>query len=145
MNENENTAIIRRWFDEVWNQKRLDTIDELLAPDGVAHDIGAQGTDIRGPREFRKAAETLHGLFGEMHFAIQDIFGVGNRVAVRVNARLRATGSLSGGPGSGEVFNSPIMCIIHLKDGQLIEGWNFWDIPGALRAVQAPLETTRLI
>ena len=145
MNENANTAIIRRWFEEVWNQKRLDTIDELLAPNGVAHDIGARGTDIHGPAEFREAAEKLHSFFGEMHFTVQDIFGVGDRVAVRVNARLRATSSFKGGPGSGEVFDSPIMCIIHLKDGKLVEGWNFWDIPGALKALQAPLEATRLL
>jgi ketosteroid isomerase-like protein len=145
MIENANTAIVRRWFEEVWNQKRLDTIDELMAPDGVARDIGAPGTEIRGPAEFRAAAEKLHAFFGEMHFAVQDIFGVGDRVAVRVNARLRATGSFDGGPGSGEVFDSPIMVIVHMRDGQIVEGWNFWDVPGALKAVKAPLETTRLL
>jgi hypothetical protein len=88
MLENANTAVIRRWFEEVWNQRRLETFDELLAPDGVAHDIGAQGTDIRGPVEFRKAAETLHGLFGEMHFTVEDVFGVGDRVVSHPNGNI---------------------------------------------------------
>jgi hypothetical protein len=30
-------ALARRWFEEVWNQRRADTIDEMLAPDAVSH------------------------------------------------------------------------------------------------------------
>ena len=28
--KNENVRLARRWFEEVWNQRRTDTIDELL-------------------------------------------------------------------------------------------------------------------
>ena len=28
--EDENIVLARRWFEEVWNQRRTDTIDELL-------------------------------------------------------------------------------------------------------------------
>jgi hypothetical protein len=39
MIENENTAIVRRWFEELWNQRRLETINELLAPDAISYDL----------------------------------------------------------------------------------------------------------
>ena len=35
----ENKALIRRWFEEVWNQGREEVIDELFAADGIAHGL----------------------------------------------------------------------------------------------------------
>jgi hypothetical protein len=47
--ENDNTALVRRWFEEVWNQRRGEVIDEMLAGESVCH---ADEGPIRGPREF---------------------------------------------------------------------------------------------
>ena len=43
----ENKALVRRWFDEVWNKGREAAIGEMLAPHGVVHGVGP---DILGPR-----------------------------------------------------------------------------------------------
>jgi hypothetical protein len=37
------------------------------------------------------------------------------------------------------------MCIVHLRDGKLIEGWNFWDVGAALKAANAPLERATIL
>ncbi len=44
-----NKALVARWFEEVWNEGRRETIGELLAADGVIHDCGK---DFRGPGGF---------------------------------------------------------------------------------------------
>jgi predicted ester cyclase len=85
MIENENTAIVRRWFEELWNQRRLETIDELLAPDAVSYDLAGPDSTLRGRDAFRAAAETLLAAFGELHFTVEDIFGVDDRVAIRLS------------------------------------------------------------
>ena len=145
MLENANTAIVRRWFEEVWNQRRLETIDELLAPDAVAHDLGGPGASTHGPAEFRKAAEMLYGAFGEMHFTIHDLFGVDDRVAVRLTVRMKNTGALCGCGPTGHVVTVPVMCIVHLRNGKLVEGWNFWDVGCALRSANVPAERTTIL
>jgi predicted ester cyclase len=144
MLENENTAIVRRWFEEVWNQRRLETVDELLAPDAVAHDLGGSGASTKGPGEFKVAARQLLSAFGETHFVVEDIFGAEDRVAVRLTARLRNTGPLGDLPPTGAEVSVPIMCIVHLRDGRLVEGWNIWDVATALRAANAPPERTTI-
>jgi predicted ester cyclase len=144
MLENKNTAIVRRWFEEVWNQRRLETIEELLAPDAVAHDLGGSGASTTGPREFRIAAEQLLTAFGKAHFTVEDIFGVDDRVAVRLTARLKNTGPLGVLPPTGAEVSVPVMCIVHIRDGKLIEGWNAWDVVTALRAANAPAERTTI-
>ena len=144
MTENENTALVRRWFEEVWNQRRLETIDALMAPDAVAHDLGGPGASTRGPGEFRQAAEQIQQAFGEMHLTVEDIFGVDDRVAVRLTSRLKHTGRLGDLAPSGIEAAVPVMCIIQFQNGKIIEGWNFWDVATALRAANAPPEQVTL-
>jgi hypothetical protein len=36
MSVQENVALMRRWFKEVWNEGRTQTVYDLLAPDAVA-------------------------------------------------------------------------------------------------------------
>ena len=138
MLENENTALVRRWFEEVWNQRRLETIDELLAPDAVAHDLGGAGATTRGIAQFRAAAEMLHTAFGGMRLTVGDVFGVEDRVAIRLNAHLRHTGPLGDLPATGREVIVPVMCIVIVRGGELVEAWNNWDVASALRAADAP-------
>ena len=144
MTENSNTAIVRRWFEEVWNQRRLDTIDELFAPEAIAYDLGGAGASVKGPVEFRAAAKQMLTAFGQMHLTVEDIFGVDDRVAVRLSARLRHTGSLGNLQPTNREVTVPVMCMLRLRGGKLVEGWNNWDVATALRAANAPPEQTTL-
>ena len=51
MSADENIQLMRRWFQEVWNEGRMETIYELLSPDGVAHTgKGARRRALRSRR-----------------------------------------------------------------------------------------------
>jgi hypothetical protein len=46
-------ALIRRWFEEVWNQGLEQTIDELVAAGAKIHGLATpDGRPISGPEEF---------------------------------------------------------------------------------------------
>jgi hypothetical protein len=53
---NENALLARRWFEEVWNQRRTDTIDELLTEESVSH------SELGFPHIFRPGLIVLKGL-----------------------------------------------------------------------------------
>src|SRR5688500_1520067 len=144
MIENENTAIVRRWFEEVWNERKLDTIDELLHPDAVAIDLGGPGATVKGPAEFRPAATHMQQVFGGIVVRIEDIFGVDDRVAVRLTSRMKNTGPLGDRPATGAEVTVPVVCLLRMRDGKIVEGWNFWDVASALRAADAPAEKRTL-
>ena len=42
----ENSALIRRWFEEVWNKGRMEAIDEMASPDVIGHGQAQHDTDI---------------------------------------------------------------------------------------------------
>jgi hypothetical protein len=52
----ENVVLARRWFEEVWNQRRTDTIDELLTDESVSH---TDSGPLRGKREFKERAHAV--------------------------------------------------------------------------------------
>ena len=54
----ENSALIRRWFEEVWNKGRMEAIDEMASPDAIGHGQAQHDTDI-GLKEFRTFAVDL--------------------------------------------------------------------------------------
>src|ERR1700722_1510417 len=67
----QNKALVTRWFDEVWNQGRQETIRELFAAQCVLHD-GAN--TYRGPDEFTVFHDGLRAQFSR--FAIQPVVSV---------------------------------------------------------------------
>ncbi|MEA2206686.1 MAG: hypothetical protein QOE77_3462 [Blastocatellia bacterium] len=63
----DNKTLIQRWFEEVWNQGRVETIEELLAEECVIHGLAdASGKELRGPAEFRAFHAQFREAFPEM-------------------------------------------------------------------------------
>ncbi|MHA3774188.1 ester cyclase [Verrucomicrobiota bacterium sgz303538] len=145
MKEHDNVQLMRRWFQEIWNEGRLETIDELMAPDGVAHDLTGPGGDVRRPAAFKDAARVLRSAFEDIRVDVDDIFGSDDRVAIRLTITMTHTGELGDLRPTHARISSPLMCIVHVRDGQIVEGWNFWDVASVLRATAAPPERRTLL
>jgi hypothetical protein len=45
-----NLELFKRWFEEVWNQRRTATVTELFAPNGISHGVAEDGSDLIGPK-----------------------------------------------------------------------------------------------
>ena len=53
-NPEANKALMRRWFEQVWNQGRADVIPEIFAADGIAHGLSEDpAKPLRGPTGVR--------------------------------------------------------------------------------------------
>src|SRR5882762_9551328 len=63
--------LVHRWFDEVWNQGREETIDELFG-DGVAYGLGESDVTIAGPEEFKVFFRTMRSTFPDLRIDIED-------------------------------------------------------------------------
>ncbi len=49
----ENEALVRRYFEEIWNKGNLDLIDELFTTNFVRHGpVGTEGGEVRGLEGF---------------------------------------------------------------------------------------------
>ena len=120
---------MRRWFEEVWNQRRLELADELLAPGAVLHDATVSGETVAGADAFRSHARALLAAIPDLHFEIEQVVADGDVAA----GRMVVSGHLSG-PGFGSISG---MAMGRYRDGRLVEGWNNFDLLGLFRQIDA--------
>lgn len=118
--------LARRWFEEVWNQRRAAAIDELIGPDSECH-AGA-GT-LRGPDAFRTAVfEPFIAAFPDLRVEVAGIVEQGNEVVVRWTATGTHTGPGLGFPASGRPIAVRGMTWIRFEGGKFAEGWDCWNV-----------------
>ena len=55
----QNSALIRQWFDEVWNQGREETVDAMCAQDVMGRGQARHGADIHGPEHCKQFLRTF--------------------------------------------------------------------------------------
>jgi SnoaL-like polyketide cyclase len=60
-------AIVRRWFEEVWNQGREETIDELFASEAIRPGLGESEAPIQGPKQFKPFFRNMRATFPDLH------------------------------------------------------------------------------
>jgi predicted ester cyclase len=137
MTEN-NATVVHRWFQEIWNEGKLDAADQLLAPHGVCHGCGNfDFGEIRGPAEFKAYAVGLHRAFSNIRVQIEDTITEGDKVVVRFEVTMRHTGKL----GMFEATQKPVtirgVSIARVENGKIVEGWNFWDQMGMVKTLEA--------
>jgi steroid delta-isomerase-like uncharacterized protein len=132
-----NVNLMKRWFKEVWEERRAETIAELFAPDATAYGTSDAGGEIRGPEEFRVFYERLIGSFSDMKFIIEDTLDVNDKVVLRWTATMRHTGDKLGLRPSGKTIRITGVTIARVVNGQIIEGWDNWDKLGMLQQIGA--------
>jgi steroid delta-isomerase-like uncharacterized protein len=133
----QNLALVRRWFEEVWNQKKVETVKELVAPECIWHGTSEVGDELRGPEGFLTLHSRLLDAFPDMHFILGDTFGSGEQVAVRWTATMKHSGDGLGMKASGANITLTGMGIARFSGGKIVETWDSWDKLGMMQQIQA--------
>jgi len=124
----DNQTVVRRWFEEVWNKGRAEAIDELFAADGVAHGLeGTAGGELRGPADFRVFHQRFRDSFPDIEVVVEDTVSEGDKVAARCTVRGRHQGDTLGFAPTGQPVEFGGICIVRVRDGQIVEAWNNFD------------------
>ena len=137
MIEATNKALVRRWFDEVWNKRQEGTVEKLMAANAVAHGLGEGDVDVRGPAQFKIFLRNMLGSFPDLHISVEDIVAEADKVMVRVLLEGTHQGGGLGIPATGRRIRVAGIVVVRITDGQIAEGWNSWDQLGLLRQIGA--------
>jgi steroid delta-isomerase-like uncharacterized protein len=126
-------TLVHRWFDEVWNQGREETVDELFAPDGIGHGLGEGNADVRSPAGFKIFLRSMRSALPDVHIRIEDTVVDASKAAVRIVLEGTHLGEGLGLPPTGQRVSISGIVIVRIAGGQIAEGWNSWDQLGLLR------------
>jgi len=134
----ENKALVRRFYEEVWGKGNLDVVDEVFADDYVRHDFRATDA-LPGPAGQKKIAADFQTAFPDLEFTLDLLVAEGDFVV----GRWTASGTNLGPWGSLEATGRPVTFsaanIFRFQDGRVAELWNHRDDLGLMEQVGAPI------
>ena len=113
----QNKLLVIRWFDEVWNHGRRETIFELLPESAIIHDGAEQ---YCGPEEFARFHDSLRSQFS--NFKITPIISLaeGDHACVHWSCSMIHDATQKALQLTGT-------SVVRIENGRFAEAWQNWD------------------
>ena len=147
MSIEDNKALVRRAFEEVFNKGNVAAVDRLFAPNFVVH--LDYPTNVPVPAEYQQSLEDLKQFisqfrttFPDFHETVELQVVEGDMVVTRLTARGTHTGeyrglTYKGIPPTGKQVTWTETQIFRIADGKIAEQWSNEDDLGRLQQVGA--------
>lgn len=127
----ENEAVVRRYYEEMNNDRKLDLAGDLFTADHKLHDPQVPTPD--GPEGVAAVVKVYQDALNG-HWQIEDIFSAAdNRVVVRWTGSGTHVAEINGIPATGQEISVDAISIHQLQDGKIAESWEVWDTLGFLQ------------
>jgi len=130
-----NKEIARRFFEEMWNLRNLDIVEELISADMQGHAPTGEFVGYEGERQ------TILGTveaFPDLQITIDDIIAEDNKVALLTSYHGTHTGTLMGQiPPTGAEVAMTGGVLFHFAEGKIVEAWSFADMLGLMQQIGA--------
>lgn len=122
MSEEENKAIVRRFYDEVMGKGNLDVLDELVAVDFRDHGETLMGSP-QSRDVLRQGIIATHEAFPDINIYIEDIIAQGDMVGVQGTMRCTHQGEFLNVAPTGNQLSWKGLVMWRVVDGKAVERW----------------------
>lgn len=119
-------TVVRRFYEELWNQRRLDLADEIIAADCITHQLksGApRSAAPRGPAAIREHMQEWLAAFPDIRFQVEQMLSVGDRVVSECTIEGTHRGEWHGLPPTGKRVSIRMITIQRVHEGKIAEDW----------------------
>ena len=118
--------LITRYFEEVWNNGKLDVLDEIIAPDYINHSPG-MGNPIPGPEGLKPIVAAIRQAFPDLKYVIENIVIADDQVAVHTTMHGTHKGDFFGLAPTNKVIKVAQMQIERIANNKIVEHWRVTD------------------
>lgn len=132
----ENKALVRRWFEDLFNEGNPDVADEIIAPDHLDHDPALPDLPI-GPEGQKQLVNLYRSAFPDARITIEEQVAEGDTVVTRWSGRGTHQGELMGVAPTGKQVTITGIVINHISEGKIVESWTNYDALGMLQQIGA--------
>jgi steroid delta-isomerase-like uncharacterized protein len=127
-------AAMRRLYEEVFNQGKVEVAAEIISADAIDHE---EPEAPRGPQSMIDAVQRLRTAFPDLGITVEDMIAEGDRICTRTTMSGTHTGDFWGMPTTGKAFSIQGIDICRFKDGLIVEHWGVTDALSLLRQLEA--------
>lgn len=131
MSADTNRALVERFYEEVVNERRFETIDVLLSEDFV-HNGERRGRDGQ-----RQTYEAFFAGFPDLRSEVVEILAAGDAVAVHRRWAGTHEGTFQGVEPTGRRVEFESTAILKVRDGQISEYRGVVDLLGLMQQLGA--------
>jgi steroid delta-isomerase-like uncharacterized protein len=134
MSTEDNKALVRRAFEEVWNKGNVALADELYAPNIRFQNPGV--ADVRTLEDFKRLVTALRSPFPNGYMTIEDMIAEGDQVVSRYTFRGTNTADFVAPmplPATGKQVTTTGIAIARLAGGKVVEVLDMGDNLGLLQ------------
>lgn len=130
----QNAALVREYWETVYDGKETGRLPDFLAEDFVRHD---PAVEEGSPPDLTDVARTEAQLadFPDLRVSVDDLIVEGDKVAARLTWRGTQLDPLEpwGAPATGRPAEFMVISIMRIECGQLVEEWALYDDLSMLR------------
>jgi steroid delta-isomerase-like uncharacterized protein len=132
----DNKATIRQLYEEVWNKRRLELVDDIIAASHALHDPNVTGSAI-GPEAYKRQVARFVAAFPDLHLKMEDIVEEKDKVAVAWTVTGTHKGELMGIPATNKKIFVSGITISHFANSKIMDSYISWDTLGLLQQIGA--------
>ena len=135
---NDHAALVRRFYEEVWQRGNLDVAHDVFADDYVRHDPRATPA-APGPEGQKRIAADFRAAFPDLRFHVDLVIADGDLVAARWTVEGTNTGAWGNQPPTGRTARFSGVNIFRFQGRHVVEIWNHRDDLGLMQQLDAPI------
>jgi len=143
-----NKTIVRRFIEELWNQRKLALADDLFAEDCVTHQLRFGNDQVgapRGPEALKHHVADWLAAFPDIRFTIEQMLAEGDRVMTQCVAGGTQLGSWLGVPATGKFITIQMFVVHRIADARIVEDWVLVDSLGVFQQLGLVPPTQELL
>jgi steroid delta-isomerase-like uncharacterized protein len=133
----ENKALLRRFFADVWNKGDYSFIEEVYSPDFVLHPLwpnpaAGNRDDVPGRDGAKEVIVAWRDALPDLEMAVHDVVAEGDKVGMRHTVSGTHAREFQGIPPTNRTGRFKWMTLTRVSNGKIVEAWTSWDAFGML-------------
>jgi steroid delta-isomerase-like uncharacterized protein len=134
MSAEHNKALVRRYYDELWNCWDFALADEIIG-EGIAF-RGSLGVSVEGREGFKEYMRTVQRVFPDFHNHVEELLADGDRIVARLTYTGTHQGEVAGIRATGRRVSYAGVALFRISSGCIVEGWVLGDFHGLVRQLR---------
>jgi steroid delta-isomerase-like uncharacterized protein len=127
----QNKSLYGRFLQTIFNEGRIDEIDDFLAPSYVFHDAPPGAPS--GKESVKQVVAMFRNAFPDLKITLDELVAEGDKVCARATTKGTHQGTFMGIAPTGKAVTITGLTMVRIADGRIHESWVKNDVVGLLR------------
>lgn len=125
-------AVVRRLYEEVWNKRRLEVVNEIISPSHALNDPHLIGSAV-GPDAYKRVCTQFIAAFPDLKFTVEDYISEKDKVVASWTISGTHKREFRGIPATNKVISVEGVTIHLIAKGKIIDSYLKLDYLGLLQ------------